>query len=45
MPKLIGFIAQGKPVVGRDDLAIFADRTQDYEMGACTQRADLGNFE
>src|ERR1700745_503522 len=44
MPELIGLAAQGKPVVSGADLAIRTDRSEDHEMGACTQRADLGQF-
>src|SRR5713101_4325776 len=44
MPKLIRFVAQGKPVIGRHDLAVLADRAEDNKMGARALRADLGHF-
>src|SRR6267378_6675880 len=44
MPKLVGFAAQGKPVIGRDHLAVEADGTEDHKMRTRALRADLGYF-
>ena len=34
VPELIGFVAQRKTIVGRDDLAVLADGRKDHEVGA-----------
>src|SRR5260370_23383414 len=44
MPELVGFAAQGKPVIWRYDRSVRADGTQDHKMRTRTLRADLGHF-
>src|SRR5437867_6470018 len=45
MPELVRPVAQGKPVIRRNDLAVLVDRAEDHEIGANTQRANLGYLE
>src|SRR4029077_8008136 len=44
VPELICPIAQRKPVIGRHDLPILADRAEDYEMGTRALRTDFRYF-
>src|SRR5215470_12061911 len=45
MPELVRLVAQGITVIRRHDLAVLVDRAEDHEIGANTQRANLGYLE
>src|ERR1700694_3765739 len=44
MPELVGFAAQGKPVIRGHYLSVRADGAEDHKMRTGTLRADLGHF-